>query len=154
MSRKSESKTETAAVSGQVQRLAVFGPPLLLEGEDAAAYDELLGRICAAVKPVDVIDEIFIADVASLEWELLRWRRLKWTLMQETGLKALELFLVEQLESNYALHEEHFQSYLTQILQDNFPPEQADSAEMLAAECTPNTDEANDKLGNTESLKL
>jgi hypothetical protein len=148
MSRKSESKTEIAAarVPGQVQRLAVFGPPLLLEGEDAAAYDELLGRICAAVKPVDVIDEIFIADVASLEWELLRWRRLKWTLMQETGLKALELFLVEQFESNYALHEKHFQRYLAEILQNKLPEEQADSAEMLAAECAPPTDEANDKL--------
>jgi len=49
MSRKSESKTEIAAVTGQVQRLAVFGPPLLLEGEDAASYDELLARVCAAV---------------------------------------------------------------------------------------------------------
>src|SRR5215469_14492953 len=105
MSRKSESKTEIAAarVPGQVQRLTVFGPPLLLEGEDAAAYDELLARICAAVKPADIIDEIFIADIVSLEWEVLRWRRLKWTLMQETGLNALERFLVEQLKSNYAL---------------------------------------------------
>jgi hypothetical protein len=44
MSRKSESKTEIAAarVPGQAQRLSLFGPPLLLEGEDAAAYDELL----------------------------------------------------------------------------------------------------------------
>jgi hypothetical protein len=145
MSRKSETKTEVAA-SSVPQRLTVFGPPLLLGGEDAAAYDQLLGRICAAVKPVNIIDEIFIADVASLEWELLRWRRLKWTLMQEAGLKALERFLLEQLESNYALHEEHFQSYLTEILKDNLPPEQADSAEMLAAKCTPNTEEADDKL--------
>jgi hypothetical protein len=66
--------------------------------------------------------------------------------MQETGLKALERFLVEQLESNYALHEEHFQSYLAEILQNKLPEEQADSAEMLAAECTPNTEEADDKL--------
>jgi len=146
MSRKSESKTEIAAVPGQVQRLAVFGPPLLLEGEDAAAYDELLGRICAAVKPVDIIDEMFIADIAALEWEVLRWRRLKWTLMQETGLKALELFLVEQLESNYALHEEHFKSYLTTILQNNLPTEQAGSAGTLAAECAPDNAEANEKL--------
>jgi len=94
MSRKSESKTEIAAVPGQVQRLAVFGPPLLLEGEDAAAYDELLARVCAAVKPADIIDEMFIADIVALEWEVLRWRRLKWTLMQETGLEALKLFLV------------------------------------------------------------
>src|SRR5215831_18818131 len=134
MSRKSESKTEIAAPSVP-QRLTVFGPPLLLWGEDAAAYDQLLARICAAVKPVDIIDEIFIADVASLEWELLRWRRLKWTWMQETGLKALERFLVKQLESNYSLHEEYFQSYLAEILQNKLPEEQADSAEMLAAEC-------------------
>ena len=147
MSSKSESKTEIAAVPGQVQRLAVFGPPLLLEGEDAAAYDELLARVCAAVKPADIIDEMFIADIVALEWEVLRWRRLKWTLMQETGLKALELFLVEQLESNYdALHEEHFKSYLTTILQNNLPTEQAGSAGTLAAECAPNNAEANEKL--------
>ena len=71
--------------------------------------------------------------------------------MREPVLKALELFLIEQLESNYALHEEHFQSYLTEILKDNLPPEQEDSAEMLAAECTPNTDEANNKLNEVLS---
>src|SRR6516165_584745 len=148
MSRKSESKTELAAarVPGPAQRLAVFGPPLLLEGEDAAAYDELLARVCAAVKPVDVIDEMLIADIVALEWEVLRWRRLKRALMQEPGLEALKLFLIEQLDSNYALYQEHFKSYLTQILQDNLPPEQADSAEMLAAECTPNNADADDKL--------
>src|SRR5215831_3830697 len=146
MSKKSESKTEVAAVPGEVQRLAVFGPPLLLEGEDAAAYDQLLARFCAAVKPVDVIDEMLTADIVALEWEVLRWRRLKRTLMQEVALKALERFLIDRLESNYALHEEHFQSYLTEVLKNNLPPEQADSAETLAAECTPNTDEADDKL--------
>jgi len=148
MSRKSESKTEAAAaqVPGQVQRLSLFGPPLLLEGEDAEAYDELLARMCAAVKPVDVIDEMLIADIVALEWEVLRWRRLKRTLMRKRGLKALKRFLIEQLESNYDLHEEHFQSYLTEILEDNLPPEQADSAEMLAAECTPNNADADDKL--------
>jgi len=59
VSRKSTSKTKIAAssVPGQAQRLLLFGPPLL-EGEDAAAYDQLLARICAAAKPVDIIDEI------------------------------------------------------------------------------------------------
>jgi hypothetical protein len=91
MSRKSESKTEIAAarVPGQVQRLAVFGPPLLLEGEDATAYDELLGRICAAVKPADIIDEIFIADIVALEWDVLRFRRLKLSLIRARGLESL-----------------------------------------------------------------
>ena len=144
MSKKSESKTEVAAVRGEAQRLSVFGPPLLLEGEDAAAYDQLLARFCAAVKPVDVIDEMLTADIVALEWEVLRWRRLKRTLMQEAALKALERFLIDRLKSNYALHEEHFQSYLAEILKNNFPPERA---EMLAAECAPNTDEASDNLG-------
>src|SRR5262249_41650181 len=100
MSRKSESKTDIAAVRvpGQVERLALFGPPLLLEGEDASAYDQLLGRICAAVKPVDIIDEMFIADVVSLEWEVLRWRRLKRSLIRARGLEALEYFLAKHLE--------------------------------------------------------
>ena len=50
MSRKSKSKTEIATPS--VPGAMLFGPPpLLLEGEDAAAYDQLLARICVAVKP-------------------------------------------------------------------------------------------------------
>ena len=95
MSRKSTSKTEIAApsVPGRAQRLALFGPPLLIEGEDAAAYDELLARFCAAVKPVDIIDEMFIADVVSLEWEVLRCRRLKLSLIRARGLEALRRFL-------------------------------------------------------------
>ena len=79
--------------SSPVQRLALFGPPLLLEGEDAAAYDVLLTRVCAAVKPVDIIDEIFINDVVVLQWEVLRWRRLKLSLISARGLEALISFL-------------------------------------------------------------
>ena len=69
MRKKSKSKA--------VSRYSLFGPPPILEGEDSAAYDELFGRVCAAVKPVDVIDEMFVADVVALECEVLRWRRLK-----------------------------------------------------------------------------
>ena len=87
MSRKSTSKTEIAApsVPGRAQGLALFGAPLLLEGEDAAAYDQLIDSICAVVKPVDIIDEMFIADVVFLEWEVLRWRRLKSSLIRACG---------------------------------------------------------------------
>jgi hypothetical protein len=95
---------------------------------------------------VSIIEEMFIADVVSLEWEVLRWRRLKWTLVQATGLKALEHFLVKQFKANYVLHEEDFERYLAEILRNNPPEDQADSAEMLAAECAPNTAEAGAKL--------
>src|SRR5262245_25369386 len=141
-----ETKLKPNSMTSAEARVALFGEPPLLPGEDAAAYHEFLARIRAVVNPVDIIDEMFIADVASLEWQALRWRRLKLTLLQATGLRALEHFLVEQLESNYALHEEHFESYLAEVLRNELPVDQADSAEVLAAECTPNTDDAGDKL--------
>jgi hypothetical protein len=119
VSRTTKSKTEIAApsVPGRAQRLALFGPPPLIEGEDAAAYDQLLARIFAAVKPVDVIDEIFIADVAPSEWEVLRLRRLKWSLIRAPALEALENFLRENLD--YDLYSEDFADDLAEILQDN-----------------------------------
>jgi hypothetical protein len=140
---KSKSKSMTPAPA---RRFRLFGQPHVLEGEDAAAYNELLARICDAIKPVDTLEEMFIADVVSLEWEVLRWRRLKVSLIRAPALKELETFLVKQLQSNYALHAEHFESYLAKILQNNLPEDQADSAEMLAAECAPYTDEADAKL--------
>jgi hypothetical protein len=150
VSSKSKNKTEVGAisVSEEAQRLALFGRPLLLEGENAAAYDDFLIRIRAAVNPVDIIDDMFIADVVSLEWDVLRWRRLKWALMREAGFEQMKLFLIAELESNYDLHEEHFKTYLATILQINFPRNQADS---LAAECAPNTVEANNKLAEVLS---
>ena len=59
----------------------LFGPPPILAGEEAA-YDELIGRVYAAIKPVDVIDEMLIADAVGSEWEFLRWSRLKISLIQ------------------------------------------------------------------------
>ena len=136
----------TISAQGPAARLALFGPPLLIEGEDAAAYDQLLARICAAVKPVDIIDEMFIADVVSSEWEVLRWRRLKWSLIRARGLEALEGFLAEQLELDYGLYAEHFADHLAEILQDNLPEDQPDSVQTLANQCARNEPDADDKV--------
>jgi hypothetical protein len=141
--KRSKSKSKKSSPAG---RSGLFDQPNLLEDEDRAAYDDLLARVYAAVQPVNIIEEILINDFVFLEWEVSRWRRLKWSAMQAIGRKALESFLVKQLESNYALHEEHFKHYLAEILQNNLPEDQVDSAEMLAAECAPNTVAAGEKL--------
>jgi hypothetical protein len=121
--------------------LTLFGPPQLLEGEDTAAYDELLGRICAAVKPVDIVDEMLIADVLVLEWEVLRWRRLKTSLIRARGLKALEEFLGEKLD--YDLYAEYFADDLAKTLRDNLPENEAEGyAETLAQKCSRNEPDA------------
>jgi hypothetical protein len=146
VSSKSKTKTEIAVPRAwvRVQRLALFCPLPLLEGEDAATYDQLLTRICAVINPVDIIDEMFLSDVVSLEWEVLRWRRLKSNLIRTLGLKALEGFLAEHLD--YALYSEHFVDDLAQILRDNLPEDQAEDAQTLARECARNEPGAVDKV--------
>jgi hypothetical protein len=123
--------------------LTLIDQPHLLEGEEEAAYDEL-ARLRAAVTPVDIIDEMLIIDVASLEWEVLRWRRLKSNLMQARGLKALTDFLAGKLE--YELYSDQFADDLSKILQDNLPGDQAEAAQMLAHACARNETEAVDKV--------
>lgn len=58
-------------------RLILFGPPPLLEGEDAAAYDKLLALITETLKPQDIFEEFWVRDALDLSWEVLRWRRVK-----------------------------------------------------------------------------
>jgi hypothetical protein len=116
-SKRSRSKPKTKSMTSaptRAQRFAFFGPPPLLEGEDAALYDDLVGRMCAAVKPVDIIDELFVADVVALEWDIMRWRRLKLSLLQASVHDELEGFLNERL--NYEAYAEAFEEVLAEIL--------------------------------------
>jgi hypothetical protein len=72
------------------QRPTLFEWPLLLQGEDAAACDALFAGIRAAVKPLDTLDEMLVADVVALEWEVLRWRRLESSLVRGCQRDALK----------------------------------------------------------------
>jgi len=85
--------TTPASLPEQARRLALFGPPPLLEGEDTASYDELLVRISGAVKPADIFEEIWIRDIVDLVWEAFRLRRLKANLMTVVAYQGLERIL-------------------------------------------------------------
>src|SRR5499433_4596749 len=74
-------------------RLALSGPPPLLEGEDTAAYDELLVQISGAVKPADILEEIWVRDIVDLVWEAFRLRRLKANLITVKAHNGLEQIL-------------------------------------------------------------
>ncbi len=124
-------------VSGQ----SLFGPPPLLEGEDPTAYNELYGRLCAAVKPVNIIDEMLIADVLALELEILRLRRWKSNRIEGRGLEALEDFLRQGLD--YKHYRKRFADNLTEILRTGFPDDQARS---LACACAWNESDAVSKV--------
>jgi hypothetical protein len=132
-SKRSRSKPKTKSMPSapaRAQRFACFGPRLLLEGEDAALYDELVGRMCAAVKPVDIIDELYLADVVSLQWEIMRWRRLKLNVMQASVQDQLEVFLTHAL--NYEAYAEAFEEAVAELLPESPEKNRAEEAKELA----------------------
>jgi hypothetical protein len=89
---------------------------------------------------------MFIADVVSLEWEVLRWRRLKSSLMQMRGLEALEQFLSKHLDYNDH-YREHFEQDLAELLEDNLAEgESNDDARALAHKCARDEPDADDKV--------
>jgi hypothetical protein len=132
---KSGSKSKSAGAASQ---RTLFGEAPLLVGEDSAAYEELHNLVCAVIKPIDVIDEIFIADFVFLEWEVLRWRRLKSSLIQARAVKALEWFLIEHFFDDPNLYSEKLVEHLTEILGEN--------ARTLADKCARNEADAVNKI--------
>jgi hypothetical protein len=44
----------------------------LIEGEDPKLYEDLLGRVGAAIQPADIIDWLLLKDVVALTWEIQR----------------------------------------------------------------------------------
>jgi hypothetical protein len=140
-----ENKSKTKSITPvSPAQLALFGPPQLLAGEDAAAYDQLVARVCAVVNPLDFIEKMFIADVVSLEWEVLRWRRLKTSLIQARGLKALERFLSQNLaDEEYA---EQFADDLAAVLLEELLDDREEDVQTLARECAQHEPDAIDKV--------
>jgi hypothetical protein len=88
-----EPSITSASLPQRAGRLALFGPPPLLEGEDTAAYDDLLVRISGAVNPADIFEEIWVRDIVDLVWEAFRLRRLKANLMTAVAHKGLREIL-------------------------------------------------------------
>jgi hypothetical protein len=126
----SESQPQPTDGEAQARRRRLFGPPLLLEGEDGAAYQELLVGVWDAVKPADTIEEIFTLDVVSLEWEVLRWRRLKLSLVRKHGIDVLENVL--RAEVDYDAYFDYVVDDVAQILEEYLPKDHVNAAQTLA----------------------
>jgi hypothetical protein len=99
------------------------------KGEDSKAYDDLLAQVSGAVKPVDIIEEIFVHDIVDLTWEVFRWRRLETKLMPPSnynfaeGIEKIErvnrLITIAEARRNAALREiDHHRTTFAHILQE------------------------------------
>jgi len=71
----------------------LLGPSWLIDGEDPKLYEELLGRVGAAVQPTDIIDWLLLKDVVALTWEIQRSRRQRDTLVRMGRRRATEQIL-------------------------------------------------------------
>ena len=85
-----------AAASGEVMPAIpahldfVFAERPLLPGEDTEQYDELLRSIVQQVKPIDVIEAIWVKDIVDLIWEAKRLRRWRVQILAKARLGAVE----------------------------------------------------------------
>ena len=76
------------------------GPPALIAGESAAAYNELLARLGHALAPADVLEEFWVRDIADLIWDVARLRRLKASLMATAARDGMKQVLQPVMEGN------------------------------------------------------
>jgi hypothetical protein len=58
-------------------KTSLIGEPLLLPGEDHAAYNQLLAHLTDAVRPSDSLEELWVSEAVTKHWEVLRQRRHK-----------------------------------------------------------------------------
>ena len=71
-------KRGAASQAGAASTSSVlFGPPPILEGEDATTYDRIIERVSTAVRPNDFIEEIWVRDLVDVIWTILRLRRIQ-----------------------------------------------------------------------------
>jgi hypothetical protein len=54
-----------------------FARPAFARGDDPATYDRLLARMCDAVRPDNIIEEVWLRDVVDHVWETMRLRHSK-----------------------------------------------------------------------------
>ena len=88
-----ESAAVPATTSQLPTALTIFGPPPLLAGEDATAYNDLLARVSGTLKPSDIFEEIWVREITDLIWETLRWRRHQAGLIKAAVPNVLEKIL-------------------------------------------------------------
>ena|SRR5215510_6343431 len=66
---------ETAANFAKLREL--FGPPPVLSTENQKAYDDLTMHLLQVFRPHDLIELMYIRQLADITWEIVRYTRHK-----------------------------------------------------------------------------
>ncbi len=71
----------------------LLGPPPVIMGESASEYEELVERVREVLKPTEIIEEMWVRDIADGAWTIRRCRREKANLLQANAYSGLESVL-------------------------------------------------------------
>jgi hypothetical protein len=116
-----------------IQQLSSLHPPLLFGREEQDSYDQLFARLSVSVKPVDFIEEIFVSDIASLQWEIMELRQLKLTFTKSIACEALESFLRESLP--FKMFEAEFKWAIQQAIDQTPAADEATTGKHVLGRC-------------------
>jgi len=70
-----------------------FAPPSLTRDEDAPSYETFRARVADAVRPANVVEEIWVREVVEHVWETVRLRRQKAALMNSSAGEGMRRLL-------------------------------------------------------------
>jgi hypothetical protein len=80
---------EAMASSSDCSELTLFATPQLLFGESSEQFGALSAALVEEIKPSGIVERIFVSDIASLTWEIMRFRRCAVALVDITIKNAL-----------------------------------------------------------------
>ena len=103
------------------RRPHLFGPPPILEGEEADAYNEILDRVFDAIAPTDFLEEIWVRDLVDVTWTMIRWRRLLAVLLSEEVSEKVNDEAVSLAEAKTELMEGPEKEEMEALLDDSDP---------------------------------
>jgi hypothetical protein len=75
--------------------LAMISKPALIMTESVKDHDALVSALQQALKPRDVIEDLFVADIAAIVSETLRYRRCKAALINTAFRDALRRLMIQ-----------------------------------------------------------
>jgi hypothetical protein len=94
--------------SGQVflptQYADLFGNPPTLPHEDNGAYYRLVEELTKATTPADLIDWMWIRQIADLTWDILRMQRTKTGVIQNSLHESLARMLDQRMDFRFDDH--------------------------------------------------
>jgi hypothetical protein len=90
MTRKANALTKFGSTTDPADLEPLFGPPAVLTGEEAKRYRQIFQAFARMVKPRDIIEWIYIWDLADYRTEIQRLQRLMPRLIQEAHKARLQ----------------------------------------------------------------